>query len=81
MLGGVSAMFDTANVNPFKHLGVGAPTKGPVGVDAIADLKYDELKKCLHVCIVDVAAMSDIIRMAITAFFAKLCNKWGALAA
>ena len=35
-----------------------------------------KLKKCLHVCIVDVAAMSDMVRVAISAFFAKFCNKW-----
>ena len=75
-----SAFFNVANVNPFAHLGVeDAPTAtndDGSGVRTIGDLNYYKLKKCLHVCIVDVAAMSDMVCVAISAFFAKFCNKW-----
>jgi len=69
-----SALFNVANVKPFAHLD--SPPTTELGVDSIADLKYKKLAECLHVCIVDVAAMSDMVCVAISAFFAKFCNKW-----
>jgi hypothetical protein len=75
-----SALFNVANVKPFAHLGVeDAPTAtndDGSGEGTIGDLNYYKLKDCLHVCIVDVAAMSDMVCVAISAFFAKFCNKW-----
>ena len=75
-----SALFSVANVKPFAHLGVEdvptATNDDGSGEPAIGDLDYYKLKECLHVCIVDVAAMSDMVCVAISAFFAKFCNKW-----
>ena len=75
-----SALFNVANVKPFAHLGVEdvptATNDDGSGELTIGDLNYHKLKDCLHVCIVDVAAMSDMVCVAISAFFAKFCNKW-----
>ena len=40
------------------------------GADAIAALEYDDLIAALHVCIVDVAAMEDIMVIAISSVVA-----------
>ena len=44
--------------------------RGDRGADAIAALEYDDLIAALHVCIVDVAAMEDIMVIAISSVVA-----------
>ena len=68
-----SAFFDVPNVKPFGHLGGDI---APTVTDSIADLKYVQLIKALHVCIIDVAAMADMTRIAISAFLLKQRNVW-----
>ena len=65
------ALLSVANVDAFAHLDdelyVDVRDRG---ADAIAALEYDDLIAALHVCIVDVAAMEDIMVIAISSVVA-----------
>ena len=68
-----SALLDVPNIDPFKHLDAdeGFKDRYTKGVDGLAQLRFDDLIKGFHVCIVDVAAMADIITIAISAIVLK----------
>merc|ERR1711939_885684 len=50
---------------------VSMTNRGLMDVDGLAQLRFDDLVKGFHVCIVDVAAMIDIITIAISAVVLK----------
>ena len=65
------ALLSVANVDAFAHLDeADYAAVYDHGADAIAALEYDDLIAALHVCIVDVAAMEDIMVIAISSVVA-----------
>ena len=66
------ALLSVAHVDAFAHLDeeLYEDVRGDRGADAIAALEYDDLIAALHVCIVDVAAMEDIMVIAISSVVA-----------
>ena len=65
------ALLKVANIDPFAHLDEGNKERFTKDVDGLAQLRFDDLVKGFHVCIVDVAAMIDIITIAISAIVLK----------
>merc|ERR1719263_1772602 len=65
------ALLKVANIDPFAHLDEGFKERYTKDVDGLAQLRFDDLVKGFHVCIVDVAAMIDIITIAISAIVLK----------
>ena len=68
---GAPALLKVANIDPFAHLDEGFKERFTKNVDGLAQLRFDDLVKGFHVCIVDVAAMIDIITIAISAVVLK----------
>ena len=68
---GARALLKVANIDPFTHLDEGFKERYTNDVDGLAQLRFDDLVKGFHVCIVDVAAMIDIITIAISAIVLK----------
>ncbi len=66
------ALLKVANIDPFAHMDdEGFKERYTKDVDGLAQLRFDDLVKGFHVCIVDVAAMIDIITIAISAVVLK----------
>ena len=69
---GAPALLKVANIDPFAHMDdEGFKERYTKDVDGRAQLRFDDLVKGFHVCIVDVAAMIDIITIAISAVVLK----------
>ena len=68
---GAPALLKVANIDPFAHLDEGNKERFTKDVDGLAQLRFDDLVKGFHVCIVEVAAMIDIITIAISAVVLK----------
>jgi hypothetical protein len=69
---GARALLKVANIDPFAHMDdEGFKERYTKDVDGLAQLRFDDLVKGFHVCIVDVAAMIDIITIAISAIVLK----------
>ena len=69
---GAPALLKVANIDPFAHMeDEGFKERYTKDVDGLAQLRFDDLVKGFHVCIVDVAAMIDIITIAISAIVLK----------
>ena len=66
-----AAMLDIVNVDAFDHLGA---ANKPKNAEGVAELNVWQLKKSMHTCIVDVAAMVDVLVITITASFLKVRN-------
>ena len=64
-------MLDIVNVDAFEHLGA---ANKPKNAEGMAELNVWQLKKSMHTCIVDVAAMVDVLVITITASFLKVRN-------
>ena len=70
-----AAMLDIVKVDAFEHLGA---ANKPKNAEGMAELNVWQLKKSMHTCIVDVAAMVDVLVITITASFSKVRNLAGA---